>query len=422
MESLEIFQRFGLAIAIGAVVGVERHWREREEADGQRTAGLRTFTLVGMLGGTTGLIAKALAGPGASAGIAIVGFFVAFSLVFALFQYREAIDEKNYSVTSVVAAMLTFALGVVAVVGDIALASAGGVVLATILASREVLHRFMRKLTWNELRSAIILLGMTFVILPLIPDTPVGPFGGVSLSKTWLLVIMLATISFCGYVAVKLLGSARGELVAGAVGGLISSTAATLGNARRSAAGENPRTLAAGALGACAVSYARTAVLVTALAPPLAPGLAPPLLAATLVMVGCAALMARRDSGEHKEQQPKNPFDLDAVIKMALVLVSIAFLARAAAAWFGDRGLVAVAALSGLADVDAAVVTVAGMLNTLSAPVAALAIGAAVVSNTAAKAAYALSFGSAAFSLRFLLASVISLAAGVGAYWIAMAM
>ncbi|MGO4841839.1 DUF4010 domain-containing protein, partial [Rhizobiaceae sp. 2RAB30] len=119
-----------------------------------------------------------------------------------------------------------------------------------VLASRELLHGFMRRLSWNELRAAIILLAMTFVILPLIPSDPIGPFGGISPAKTWMLVIMLAAISFCGYIAVKLLGSARGELVAGAVGGLVSSTGTTLTKARRAADGADAPTLAAGAIGA----------------------------------------------------------------------------------------------------------------------------------------------------------------------------
>lgn len=143
--------------------------------------------------------------------------------VFAVFQLREAIAEENYSATSVVAAML---------------------------ASRDFLHAAMRKLRWSELRSAVILLALTFVVLPIVPSEPIGPFGGVSPSKSLIMVIVLAAISFCGYIAVRLLGSARGEIVAGAVGGLISSTAATISNARRSTGEDLARPLAAGAISA----------------------------------------------------------------------------------------------------------------------------------------------------------------------------
>ncbi len=418
---IEIFERLGLAIAIGAVVGVERHWRERDEAAGRRTAGLRTFTLIGMLGGVTGLIARAFLQSAPAVAMVVVGVFVVFSSVFAVFQYREQVAENDFSVTSVVAAMLTFALGVVAVLGDIGLASAGGVVLVAVLASRELLHGFMRRLSWNELRAAIILLAMTFVILPLVPSNPIGPFGGISPAKTWMLVIMLATISFCGYIAVKLLGSARGELVAGAVGGLVSSTGTTLTNARHSADGGDAPTLAAGALGASAVSCIRTAFLVGLLAAPLTWAVMPALLATALVMIAYAGLLARKGAAAHQEQKPKNPFDLDSVVTMALVLVAVGFIARAAAAWFGEGGVLVVSALSGLADVDAVTVTVTGMLNTLSATVAAAAIGIAVASNTIAKAGYAIALGSRAFGLQVALASAIALAVGAAVFWLSAA-
>lgn len=414
---IEIFERLGLAIAIGAVVGVERHWRERDEAAGRRTAGLRTFTLIGMLGGVAGLIARAFLQSPLAVAMVVVGVFVVFSSVFAVFQYREQVAENDFSVTSVVAAMLTFALGVVALLGDIGLASAGGVVLVAVLASRELLHGFMGRLSWNELRAAIILLAMTFVILPLVPSDPIGPFGGISPAKTWMLVIMLAAISFCGYIAVKLLGSARGELVAGAVGGLVSSTGTTLTNARRAAEGADARTLAAGAIGASAVSCIRTAFLVGLLAAPLTWALIPALLATALVMIAYAGLLARKGAAEHQEHTPTNPFDLDSVVTMALVLVAVGFVARAAAAWFGEGGVLVVSALSGLADVDAVTVTVAGMLNSLSATVAAAAIGIAVASNTVAKAGYAIAFGNRAFGLQVALASAISLVAGAAAFW-----
>ncbi|KAF0125546.1 MAG: MgtC/SapB transporter [Xanthobacteraceae bacterium] len=239
MTELELAERLGIAVAIGALVGAERHWRERDEDDGKRTAGLRTYTLVGMLGGLAGALELALRGAAATnwAGLVLAGLFLGFTAVFGLFQYREQQADNTYSVTSTIAGMVTFVLGALAVLGDMRIAGAAGVVLVSILAAREALHRFVEALTFAEMRSAIVLLAMTFVILPLVPDTPVGPFGGVSPARIWILAILLATISFVGYAAVKLLGERQGELVAGAIGGLLSSTATTVGHARRAAAG-----------------------------------------------------------------------------------------------------------------------------------------------------------------------------------------
>ena len=411
MDDVELFQRMALAVAIGAMIGVERHWRDRAAAKGQRTAGLRTFTLFGMLGGTAALIEIDLAGASPPTGAVIGVFFAFLAIAIIAFEYREAVAQDSFSVTTVVAAMLTFALGALAIAGSMAVASAGGVVLLVILASREVLHQFMRRMKWVELRSAVILLALAFVLLPIVPSEPIGPFGGISLSRTIRLVVVLAAISYTGYIAVRLLGSTRGELVAGAVGGLVSSTAVTITNARRSKTETATRALAAGAIGAGAISFLRTGLLVAALARALIPYLLPALIAGAAVMIACAAILAWRSGKEHVEQTQKNPFELDAVVKMALLLVAIAFLAKAASQFFGNSGLLVVSALSGLADVDAATVAVTGMMDRITPQIGAIAIALALFSNVIAKAVYAAVLGSAPFRIQYGLASLVAIVA-----------
>ncbi|CEJ13321.1 MgtC family protein [bacterium YEK0313] len=417
MTDLELFHRFGVAIAIGALVGVERHWRERDEPEGRRTAGIRTFSLIGMLGGGAGLLEQALKATGGVPGLVLVGLFLGFAATFTRFKLREAAAEKDFSATTAVAAMLTYVLGAIAVLGDMRIAAAGGVVLAGVLASREALHGFMRTLTWPELRSAIMLLAMTLVVLPLVPTDPVGPFGGLSPARIWTLAILLASISFAGYVAVKLVGGRYGELLAGAAGGLLSSTALTLTNARRSMVEPAPGLLAAGALAAGAISYIRTGLLVMALAPGLTILLVPALTAGALVMLAAAGALAARNGGDGAEaaKSARNPFELWSVLQMALLLAVIGFLARAATTWFGNAGIIIVSVLAGLADVDAATLTVAGMIGGgLAFETASLAILAAVASNTLAKVGYGLMLGSPAFAWRFGASSLAALAAGLG--------
>jgi uncharacterized membrane protein (DUF4010 family) len=422
MTELELFQRFGVAIAIGALVGAERHWRDRDEEDGGRTAGLRTYTLIGMFGGTAGALELALRQTGGTLqGLVVVGIFVCFAAAFTRFQLREQVAEKSFSVTSVVAAMLTFVLGALAVLGDMRLAGAAGVVLAGILAARETLHRFIEAVTFPELRSAIVLLAMTFVILPLVPDDPIGPFGGIAPARIWTLAILVAAISFAGYVAVKLMGEAHGEMIAGAVGGLLSSTAVTVANARRSAGagteGGDARSLAAGALGAGVVSYLRTAALVLALAPALVWQVVPALAAAALVMAAAALLLARNDAQTHASTTTRNPFDLLKVIQLAALLAAIAFAARAAAHVFGDAGVIGVAAVTGLGDVDAPVITAAGLAGRgVSPDTAAIAMLVAALSNTLAKGAYGVALGSARFGWLFGLGTLTAIGAGTAAW------
>lgn len=417
MSEFEPFYRLALAIAIGLIVGVERHWREREAAPGLRTAGIRTFALIGMLGGGVGLIEKAMPA-GGPPGVVSGCVFLAFSAVFAFYKWREAEADDDFSVTSVVAAMATFLFGEFAVLGDVKLAAAGGVALTAILASRQPLHQFIERMSWIELRSAIILLAMTFVILPLLPTAPYGPFGGISLRAVWSLAILLATISYVGYVAVRLLGAGRGELAAGAAGGLVSSTAVTLDNARRAAAGGDADRLAAGAAVAGSVSYLRTAALVLGLAPSLAGLLLPPFIAAAVAMAAGAAWLVRgRIATAHAAGTMGNPFDLAGVLMMALFLAAIGFVVRAASAAFGSSGIVVVSALAGIGDVDAVTVTVAG-LPALEASAGALAIAAALASNTIAKAVYGLALGGSRYGGRFAILSAAALLVGAVAYWL----
>ena len=187
-----------------------------------------------------------------------------------VFCLEENRADKNFSATTAIAGILTFALGAYALVGDMLVAAAVAVATTALLALRESLHGWVKSLTWPELRSGLVLLAMTFIALPLVPDDPVGPFGGVNPREIWLIAIVLAGVSFLGYAAVKYFGERHGVLLAAAAGGLVSSTAVTLANARRAGTGEGlPRLLAAGVALATAVSFVRVLAIVAVLQPSL---------------------------------------------------------------------------------------------------------------------------------------------------------
>lgn len=411
MDLIDVFQRLGLAVAIGAAVGVERHWRERDEPEGARIAGIRTFTLIGMTGGITGLLDQGLT-PDALSGLIVASFLISITLVLLRFGLMEARAEGSFSATTVIAGITTFGLGALAVLGDMAVASAAGAAMVTVLASREFLHGAIRRLTWVELRSAVVLLAMSFVLLPLIPGEPYGPFGGVSPRSLVILVIMLASISYVGYVAVRLIGGGRGDLVAGAIGGLVSSTATTLAMARLSKVTATAVGPAAGAIAAGSVSLIRTALLLFALAPTLAERLLPGLLVAGGVMLSAALLFVARADAASEAEVPGNPFELSQVVKMALLITVIAFVARAASQIFGDGGLYVVSGLTALADVDAMTVTVADMLPALPLDVATISVGIAVTANMLAKVVYAAVGGSRGFALWLAAASLVAMVLG----------
>lgn len=412
MNGEELIRRLAVALAIGLLVGAERHWRERTASPGQRTAGVRTFALIGLSGGIMAALA-ASAGPLGGAVLLAAGV-IALIVVLLPFALLEAQAESNFSATSMVAAIGTYALGALAVDGQTEAAGAAAVAMTAVLAARDQLHGLMARVTWAEMRSAILLLSMTLVALPLVPDRPISWLAGVNPHRAWMLAILLAGISYLGYLAVKLGGEKRGLLLAGAAGGLVSSTAVTLSNATASVDGGPPRGLAAGALVAGAVSCVRTAVLVMLVAPGTGRVVLPALAAAALAFLGAAALLALRDTtSEANPKPPGNPFEIRAVLRIAALLVGVGALAELGAAWLGGGAVLAIAAVTGLADVDAIALSVPPMApSVISAELAAQAVAVAVASNIVAKAAYALALGRAAYGRLFAIGSLVALVAG----------
>ena len=285
-DSNNLIMRVGLALAIGLAVGIVRGWQQREEPAGQRTAGVRTFALAGLLGGAGAILARALNEP------LLLGILLAvFGSVLPV-SYRETSEEQTFSVTGTVAALVVFALGALAVAGDPLTAAAAGAATAGLLASREVLHDFLQKLNWVELRSALLLLAMTVIVLPILSDKPISHFDTLSPREMWLLTILTAGISFAGYLATKILGDAKGTLLTSIAGGLVSSTAVAIDFARRAKSGEASGPLAAGAVLAGIVSIVRVLVIVFIVAPGLVREIILPALAAAATL-GIYALIHR---------------------------------------------------------------------------------------------------------------------------------
>lgn len=163
-----LLARLGLVLAIGLLIGLERGWRERDAPDRSRTAGIRTYEISGLLGGILAALAQSL-----DTVSVLITAFLGFTAVLAFYKAREATHDEDFSVTGVMAGLAVFALRVLAVAGDYTAAAA----LAALLASREVLHGLLKRLTWVELRSALILAVMTAMVLPLLPNRTVDPWG-----------------------------------------------------------------------------------------------------------------------------------------------------------------------------------------------------------------------------------------------------
>ncbi|MFM8745920.1 MAG: MgtC/SapB family protein [Aestuariivirga sp.] len=413
MEFQELATRLSLALALGFVIGLERGWKERDEPEGQRAAGLRTFSLIGLMGGVFGILS--LGGDR----LLISAGFVTTGAVLALFIWRETAREGEYSATTLVAALLTFALGALAVLGDMTLAAGAGVATVGLLAYKTQLHGFLARITWAELRSGFLLAARTFIALPLLPDRAIDPWGALNPHELWLVTILIAAVSFAGYLAVKLVGASQGVVLAAALGGLVSSTVVTLTLANLARENQARLGLLAGSiLASGAVMMVRVLVLAGALNLPLARALAVPLLAAALFQALAAFLLIGRD-GRQGAASPealvhKNPFLLSEVLRFGAMLAVVMLAAGIAQSVWGGNGLLAVAAISGLADVDAITLSVANMGPATATGAAAVLVAVAV--NNAAKAIYAWVAGGAKLGLILLAFSLAAMAVAAASY------
>ncbi|KQV84091.1 MgtC/SapB family protein [Rhizobium sp. Root1220] len=410
MEHVEVFRRLGVALAIGLLVGVERGWTERDVRAGGRTAGVRTFGLTGFLGGVVGTL-QSMTGPLLPATIAAL-----LGLVYIAGKWQEAIEDKDYGITTIVAALAVFALGVLAAVGDLVTAGAGAVAMTVVLAARTSLHGFLEGLTWVELRSALVLLAMTIIALPLLPDKALDPWGALNPYLLWLLTITIAALSFAGYVAIRLMGVSRGVLLAGAAGGLVSSTALTLSFARYSIeAPQGARHLAAGAAIAGALSLTRVLVIASAFSftmfAPLASALVPAIIG--LLAVGLLAVWHSKTATQAPEIRLKNPFELRTVISFALLLGIVSLVSKMAIGYIGPSALFVVAAISGIVDVDAITLSTARLANAvIDVKTATDVILIAVTVNMMTKAALAFTAGRREYATALAGASAVAVALG----------
>jgi uncharacterized membrane protein (DUF4010 family) len=427
MDIDHLLSRLAVALGIGLLVGLERGWKSRAVESGRRAAGIRTFALIGLLGGLMAALAQAT---GNAVGVGLVlGFgFAVFATVFAVLERDADRAAGSYSATTTIAGLLTFVLGAYAQIGDVRVAAAVAVGATGILAARQDIHAWVARITWPELRSALVLLAMTFVILPVVPDVTVGPYGGVNPREVWLIAILLAGVSFLGYGAVKLFGAARGVLLAAVAGGLVSSTAVAMSNARRAASGEGaPRLLAAGVSVATVVSFIRVVAIVAVIKPVLLVLVAPAVGAALAVAVAHAlASVYWRADGERSDQPPpadfRNPFSFWPVVAFAVFLGVVIVAGRMVGETFGVGGALLGAAGLGLADVDAITISMARLVpHPLSEVGAAEAILAAVASNMFSKLVIAAGIGRGRFAGEIAIMTVGCWLAALAAFWVTLA-
>ncbi|HAD30130.1 MULTISPECIES: MgtC/SapB family protein [unclassified Methylophaga] len=410
----------GIALALGALIGLQRGWLARDKAAGQRVAGIRTHALLGLLGGLSVQLGRELGNwvP------AILLVMVALAgLAGFLMQNRQ---QQDFSITSWVGQVLTFCFGALVVAGQPVIAAAAAVVTATILDNKESIHRFLKTLEANELDAGLKLLLISVVVLPLLPNEGFGPGDVLNPREIWWMVVLIAAIGFIGYFAMRFGGSTRGIMFTSLFAGLSSSTALTLHFSRLSRQSNSRQLsplLAAGILIACGTMFPRILLYAALIYPPLLKELLIPVIVMGGLLYGSAALIWWQHSGSVNVSQPQgqNPLELRSALLFGLLLVVILLLGEWLKNVMGDAGVFLLAAISGLTDVDAITLSLTRMAREdLMAATAVLAIIIAAMVNNLFKASLALGIGTVGLGTRVLIPMLLSLSSGLAVVFLRM--
>jgi uncharacterized membrane protein (DUF4010 family) len=417
----ERFVSLAAALGVGFLIGLQREQSAVTQEGGSRSllGGVRTYPLVALVGALSVLLATRF-----GSWILAVAF-AAILIPLALAYADDLRQGRDHGITSEVALLITFLLGSLSTAEGVAgslkerllLCAAMAVAVTALLSYKDPLHRLAARVSRDDLYSTVKFGILALVVLPLLPDKGYGPYEAINPATIGLVVVLIAGIGFCGYVAVRLLGPGRGLGVTGLLGGLVSSTAVTLSFSGR--AKREPGAAKACALGvilASTVMGLRILAVVGILNPRLLLPVAVPVGALTLAGGVAAAVLywsSRKDGLGAETMRLSNPFEIASALKFGLLFTVVLVVSKAATTLWGAKGSYLAALLAGAADVDAVTISMTRISpGGLALPMAALAIFIASASNTLVKAGIALVVGGWSYGWRVLAAFFGMIAAG----------
>ncbi len=404
-------QQLSVSLGLGMLLGLQRERTEKS------IGGIRTFPFISLFGTVCAMIGEMHGSWIIPAGLLAMAALV----VTANLARGTDPDGAPAGMTTEIAALLVYGLGVLIVIVDMGLAAVLGGGMAMLLHFKQPLHRFAKAVGEKDMHAIMQFVLISLVILPVLPNQGYGPYGVLNPFKIWLMVVLIVGLGLTGYVGYKIFGARAGTLLGGIIGGLVSSTATTVTFARK-AKGE-PALAALGALVimiASCISLVRVLIEIGVAAPHKFAAIAPPLgamLGACCVIAVVMWLPCREGRSEMPEQQ--NPAEFKPAFIFAglyaLVLMGVAF----AKDHFGERGLYAAAALSGLTDMDAITLSTAQLAENgeVETPSAWRAILMAAMSNFVFKFGVVAALGSGALILRVGASFALALLAAGSILW-----
>jgi uncharacterized membrane protein (DUF4010 family) len=411
---LDTFLNFAAALAIGALVGLEREKRKADDKD-PMIGGIRTFTLAALIGALGGWLAQELE----SAWVLVAALFAVVAPVVASYSVSIRHAPEAMGLTTELAAVATALLGALTMSDERELAAALGVALAALLAYKQPLHGLVDRLDREDIYAGLRLLVATFIVLPLLPNREIDPWGALNPWSLWVLVLLISGLSLVGYVATRMLGTHRGLALMGLTGGVVSSTAVTLSFARQSReqvyAGAT-YALAGGIVIAWGVMCVRVVIEVLVVNRALVTAVLPPFVAMALVAAGFAWFYNRtnRDGAESGDVPLRNPFSLTSAMKFAALFAAVLLAVKLTQTYAPASGLYLVAALAGTTDVDAITLSMAQYARDGDHATAVRAIVLATVTNTVVKAGMVATLGTPELRRPVLIAAAAMIVAGVG--------
>lgn len=390
-ELLAFFKNLLITVGIGLLLGLEREFSKGGDEDDPSFAGVRTFPIVALIGFLAASYAD-LYSPWVYVA-ALLGTFA-----FTVFSYQQAANKGSYGGTSEFSLIIAFLLGGLVVKENYHGAVSIAVIVTALLALKVPLHSLIDKLDKQEVFSILIMVVITALVMPLLPNENVGPFETLNPYKAWLIVVIFVSLNFLAYFIEKFIGSRRSVLITGIIGGFASSTATAWYFSRKTSGSEKGGVVEASAiLLASSIMFPRLLIWLFILDQQLLRMLWLPVTMFGLLGIGIGYWMSRQSREDEVEASPRqasNPINFKEAFIFAGIYIVIQLLVGYANAYFGDSGVYIASVIAGLTDIDAITISMADYQEkSIKIGVAGAAIILAAFSNTLIKYAFCLIFG-----------------------------